>query len=255
MEQTLILDELNALIKEGYEKILPTKWKSEMFFGGHMVEGTIYTAWHTKTLVFLKTILYDNNDFVSSFAALKNNYYDMAVSSIKILESVEEYINKGFIINNESEPDLEKALLRIFSRFNRVARKLRSRHSGRNTLEVNDEYDVQDLLHALLTLYFDDIRDEEWTPSYAGKSARVDFLLKKEKTVIEVKKTRDGLGDKEVGDQLIIDVDRYKTHPDCNNLICFVYDPECRIGNPDGLMNDLNEQHKGFVKVIVEPTN
>ena len=39
-------------------------------------------------------------------------------------------------------------------------------------------------------LYFDDIRAEEWTPSYAGKCARVDFLLKNEKIVIEVKKTR-----------------------------------------------------------------
>ena len=45
------------------------------------------------------------------------------------------------------------------------------------------------LLHALLLLYFDDIRAEEWTPSYAGKSARMDFLLKNEGVVIEVKKT------------------------------------------------------------------
>ena len=70
------------------------------------------------------------------------------------------------------------------------------------------------LLHALLLLCFDDIRAEEWTSSYAGKSARMDFLLKNEGVVIEVKKTRLGLTDKELGDQLIIDVDRYKVHPD-----------------------------------------
>lgn len=45
-------------------------------------------------------------------------------------------------------------------------------------LFLEDEYDVQDLPHALLLLYFDDVRAEEWTPSYAGKSARMDFLLK-----------------------------------------------------------------------------
>ena len=78
------------------------------------------------------------------------------------------------------------------------------------------------LLHALLLLYFDDVRAEEWTPSYAGKSSRMDFLLKNERVVIEVKKTRQGLADKELGDQLIIDVDRYKVHPDCKRLICFV---------------------------------
>jgi REase_DpnII-MboI len=64
------------------------------------------------------------------------------------------------------------------------------------------EYDVQDLLHALLHLYCDDIRTEEWTPSYAGASSRMDFLLKKEKIVVEVKKTRQGLDAREVGEQL-----------------------------------------------------
>lgn len=87
------------------------------------------------------------------------------------------------------------------------------RHNRRETLIITDEYDVQDLLHALLKLYFDDVRPEEWTPSYAGKSARMDFSLKKEKTVIEVKMTRESLSDKEIGDQLIVDVERYSSHP------------------------------------------
>jgi hypothetical protein len=37
------------------------------------------------------------------------------------------------------------------------------------------------------------VRREEWTPSYAGGSAKADFLLKEEGIVIEVKKTRQGL--------------------------------------------------------------
>ncbi|MCM1235590.1 MAG: hypothetical protein NC489_36285, partial [Ruminococcus flavefaciens] len=131
----------------------------------------------------------------------------------------------------------------IFSSFHKVVRQLRYRHSNRSALEIKDEYDVQDLLHALLKLYFDDIRPEEWTPSYAGSSSRVDFLLKNEKLVIEVKKTREGLEDKELGEQLIIDIDKYKAHPDCEKLVCFVYDPEERIHNPVGIMNDLNKQH------------
>jgi hypothetical protein len=35
---------------------------------------------------------------------------------------------------------------------------------------LKDEYDVQDLLYALLRIFFDDVRPEEWTPSFAGKS-------------------------------------------------------------------------------------
>lgn len=131
---------------------------------------------------------------------------------------------------------------------------MRSRYSDRDTLEVHDEYDVQDLLHALLHIYFDDIRAEEWTPSYAGGCSRVDFLLKQEQIVIEVKKTRKTLKAKDVGEQLIVDKERYRAHPDCRKLICFVYDPEGWVANPRGLENDLNSEDENFqVSVLIVP--
>ncbi len=130
----------------------------------------------------------------------------------------------------------------------------RARHSNRQTLEVEDEYDVQDLIHGLLRLDFDDIRDEEWTPSYAGGASRVDFLLKNEFVVVEVKRARKGLADKELGKQLIIDIARYQAHPDCRTLVCFVYDPEGRIANPAGLERDLSTLTDRIeVRVIVAP--
>ena len=142
----------------------------------------------------------------------------------------------------------------ICNRFHLVARQMLSRHSNRETLIINDEYDTQDLLHALLHIYFDDIRQEEWTPSYAGGSSRVDFLLKDQKIIIEVKKTRKTLNAKQLGDELLIDIQRYQSHPDCKTLICFVYDPEEMISNPFGLENDLNQEDKDFiVKVIIVP--
>jgi len=145
-------------------------------------------------------------------------------------------------------------LERLCSRFHLVARQLRSRHSNRDTLHVEDEYDVQDLLHALLTLEHDDIRPEEWTPSYAGGSSRMDFLLKLEQIVIEAKKTRSGLGARELGEQLIVDIQKYKQHPDCRTLVCFVYDPEGRIANPRGIENDLSGDRDGLaVRVIIAP--
>jgi hypothetical protein len=101
----------------------------------------------------------------------------------------------------------------ICSRFHIVARQLRNRYKGRETIDVGDEYDVQNLMHSILLLDFEDIRVEEWTPSYAGGSARMDFLLKREKIVIEIKKTRKGLAAREIGEQLIIDIEKYKEHP------------------------------------------
>ena len=148
----------------------------------------------------------------------------------------------------------EVSLYNIFDKFHIIAKQLRNRYDNRKTLDINDEYDVQDLLHSLLRLYFDDVRNEEWTPSYAGGSSRMDFLLKEEKIVIEVKKTRKGLGDRELGKQLIEDKEKYQAHPDCKKLICFTYDPEGRIINPKGIENDLNKQSKEFeVLIIIKP--
>ena len=61
---------------------------------------------------------------------------------------------------------------------------------------------VQDLKHALLKLRFSDIRAEESTPSFAGKSARMDLLLNAEKIVIEIKSTDKSHGEKEIGEEL-----------------------------------------------------
>ena len=116
-------------------------------------------------------------------------------------------------------------VVRLCRRFHLCARQLQDRHHERGTLRVADEYDVQDLMHALLKLHFEDVRAEEVTPSLAGKSGRIDFLLKGERLAIETKMTRRSLGQKEVGDELIVDMKRYRSHPGLRTLVCFVYDP------------------------------
>lgn len=142
----------------------------------------------------------------------------------------------------------------ICRRFPFLVKQLGARHDKRPAFLVKDEYDVQDLLHGLLRLHFDDVRPEEVTPSYAGSSARMDFLLKTEKVVVEAKMTRKNLGQKEVVAQLTEDVARYRTHPDCHTLVCFVFDPGGFCKNPVALENDVSTNANGFaVKVIVAP--
>ncbi len=164
-----------------------------------------------------------------------------------LVAEVESFWQDETVVKHTEDPLAKLSL--ILGRFHSVARQLRVRHGKRSTLEIKDEYDIQDLLHALLKLYFDDIRAEEWTPSYAGGSSRMDFLLKNERIVIEVKRTSMTFGEKEIGDQLLIDIKRYQAHPDCLKLICFVYDPEGVVGNPVGLENDLRK-HDGKMEVM-----
>ncbi|REC61877.1 hypothetical protein DRF65_13850 [Chryseobacterium pennae] len=146
-------------------------------------------------------------------------------------------------------------LSNVFDNFHSFYKQLKNRHADRPTIEIADEYDVQDLLHAILKLHFRDVREEEYTPSYAGSSTRMDFLLKNEKIVIEVKKTRDKLKDKEIGEQLILDIAHYRNHPDCKILKCFVYDPDSRVKNPKGLEDDINKSSNDDLQVelVIRP--
>lgn len=187
--------------------------------------------------------------------AFASAYADGLQSAQAVLESMVQEIDEYWDDTKQQFTGNSVTIIEnLCNRLHLVARQLRSRYDNRVTIEVEDEYDVQDVMHALLKLTFDDVRSEEWTPSYAGKSARVDFLLKSEQIVIEVKKTRKNLGPKEIGDQLIIDITRYKAHPDCQYLICFVYDPEGRIGNPKSIESDLTGTHDGLdVRVIIAP--
>lgn len=148
------------------------------------------------------------------------------------------------------------ALNIIIERFHSVERQLRKRYNDRESLNVTDEYDVQDLMHALLKLFFNDIRPESYSPNYAGSNSRIDFILKNESLAIETKKSRKSLRAKDIGEQLIIDIDRYKTYPGINTLVCFVYDPDGWIENPVGLENDLSGSKDSLnVIVKIEPKN
>lgn len=160
---------------------------------------------------------------------------------------------KKKLAENVKNPERDSLFLinQICEKFHLVVKQLKQRYNDRLTFEVDDEYDVQNLLHSLLVIFFDDIRPEEWVPSYAGSSKRTDFLLKDENFVVEVKKTRKGLKAKELGEQLIIDIANYKGHPNCKILYCFVYDPDGYIANPRGIENDLNSDDKAM-KVIVK---
>ena len=224
------------------------------------VDNGKYISWITDILAYLQ------NHFQSSAAEYiksikseneKRGYtnYNHAKVVMEIIVGLRAKVKEGIIQpdslvkHNENTYDLYVLL----DKFTSVVRQLRTRHENRETLLVEDEYDVQDLLHALLRLYFDDIRHEEWTPSFAGASARMDFLLKNEQLVIETKMARKTLTDRKLGAELIEDIAHYKTHSDCKKLLCFVYDPSGILSNPIGIMNDLNSQNEGFAEVIIRP--
>jgi REase_DpnII-MboI len=139
---------------------------------------------------------------------------------------------------------VEELLERVVRGLRRAMHPLTHRRKGAQPLAFGNEYDVQDLLHALLRPWIADIRPEEFTPSYAGSSTRMDFLLPAHELVIETKIVRDRSHAKKIGDELIIDIEHYRRHPSCKTLWCVIYDPDHLITNSQGLKDDLGGQRR-----------
>lgn len=158
------------------------------------------------------------------------------------------------ISREQPVPDPVDALRKVCLRFHAVARQLRLRKDYRTTLEVEDDYDLQDLLCALLKLEFDEVGADEWTPPYAGGSTRTTLLLNRDRLAVVAKKTRSGLTTKELAEQVAADTAHYASHKPCAHLFCFIYDPEGRIGSPTRLETDLTSVSDAFtVDVLVAP--
>lgn len=141
---------------------------------------------------------------------------------------------------------------RICRGFSEFLYPLAHRQRDRPPIVPEDEYDVQDLLHGLLRVFFDDVRPEDFASERAGARSRIDFVLKLERVVVEAKMTRARLGAAQIGEELIVDIERYRSHPDCDAIVALVYDPEKRIPNRRSLETDLSGERDGLiVRVLV----
>lgn len=182
--------------------------------------------------------------------------------SVEGTEDLHVAIRKGFNLATE-HPKLPttfksrqsvalEELESLLHRFHRVAAFFAKPDRSGNMLPIQIEADVQHMLYGLLMSRFDDIRPEDFGPYRAGARSRVDFLLEDEKIIIETKMTRTGMNDKEVAEQLIVDIERYQAVPECQILLCFVYDPGGFIENPLALKKDLEKPKREIkVKVII----
>jgi hypothetical protein len=76
---------------------------------------------------------------------------------------------------------------------------LGSTHRGKGGIAIENEYDVQHVLHAVAVLHFDEVEPEEPTPKMASASSRLDFLLREEEIAIETKMMRPSLSKQKGG--------------------------------------------------------
>lgn len=167
-------------------------------------------------------------------------------------ERVDLFKSESVLIpHSEDKKNDITQLVRLLNRFHKVAQALRHRHADRDTILIDDEYDVQDLLYGLLQNDFNDIRKEESSPSSAGANSRLDFVIKEKKVILEIKMTSEKYSTKKLGEDLLVDIGRYKAYPDCNQLVIFIYDKGDHIRNKHGFIVDLENQSTSGMKVTV----
>lgn len=170
--------------------------------------------------------------------------------NLKLSDYIQE---KAISMSNISE---ETPLMNIFNKFHEVAKHLELRYENRETLSIEDEYDAQDLLNALLHLDFTIVKKENYNPSFAGKDSRIDFFLRLNKIGIEVKNVRDKAHAKKIDKEIIDDKAKYSNNQDIKDLYFFIYDPNFFILNREEFVMDLEKDTpKQFdkVKIIIKP--
>lgn len=175
-----------------------------------------------------------------------------SASKAKIIGELLQSFVRGSIKTSGSAGQIEFAgsrldavdtVLELGSRLLLVQRSLSKHPHGKTPITFENEYDDQYLVRALLVQFFDDVRDEEYTPSYGGGNSRIDFLLPEFKLAVELKHTRSGLKDKDLGEQIIVDRERYGTHPDVTHLMILVFDHSGLLRSPRALEKDLQREH------------
>lgn len=255
------LDDRFKALEKDYEAVIVTQYVDRNVLTHQnetCVDSWKYKNWTVRVKKLIEDSYGKESDYYVDFNKAGNsgyasNYKRLVTSYKPIFDAARDDLPHSTLHTSaQSETSALNKMLNILNKFPSFARKLKRRYDNRTPLEIVDEYDVQDMLYAILTLHFDDIRAEEYTPSFGGGSSRQDFLLKKEKIVIEVKKTRQSLNAAKVGGEALIDMARYRTHKDCDVLVFFIYDPDHHVSNPQGLVDDLESQdEQGRVKVVI----
>lgn len=236
---------IQELIEEGRQA---AKKSQSNAMGIHCYSGAEYAKWLSMATMYLEKHYPDSSEtkrFCELARRANGNTTTIFDQMIGILEAfaIQEPVDTSL--------DIVGIIRQICSNFGRFDKAIQNRHANRATIQCEDEYDVQDALGAILRLFESNIIPEDYVPSYAGMRSRVDFHLPDQKIVIETKMTRQGLTDKEVGNELIIDFQHYKLLPKCNHLICFVYDKDSYIENPKGLISDLERMSDSEMKMTV----
>lgn len=133
-------------------------------------------------------------------------------------------------------PEPEVGLvLRLCERLPAAARILANRQHGKAPFAIADEYDVQDLLHALLRGFLKySVQEEPLCKVGAVRSGRADVAIEELGTIVEVKYVRGPSDQQRIIDEYSNDILLYTAWPHLKNFIYFIYNSD-DLRDPEAL--------------------
>lgn len=117
------------------------------------------------------------------------------------------------------------SVLRALREFDACVRYLNTRRSAGAIINIESEADVQDVLFILLRPWIIDLVPESPGDKSANRFVIKDFSSASTRLVIDAKYIRDKDHGRSISKELHDDIEMYKSHPKCDDLIFFVYDP------------------------------
>jgi hypothetical protein len=147
-----------------------------------------------------------------------------------LLHGVEALSRSHRVVDIQSTLRVSVAdVLAALHSFSDIIRYLNTRRSKGASLDITDEAAVQDVLFLMLRPLVSDLTPENPTDKVAGRYSVKDFVSHSNRLVIEAKYVRDRSHGKMILQELNDDIETYRYHPSCEDLVFFIYDPNSNI--------------------------
>jgi hypothetical protein len=131
------------------------------------------------------------------------------------------------------------SILLAMREFDACISYLNTRRSAGAIINIESEADVQDVLYLLLRPWIIDLVYESPGDKAANCFVIKDFSSASGRFVVDAKYIRDKDHGKNISKELHDDIEMYRTHPRCDDLIFFVHDPNFFIPDQRALISQI----------------
>ncbi len=123
--------------------------------------------------------------------------------------------------------------------FDACVRYLNTRRSVGAVINIESEADVQDVLYLLLRPWIVDLTYESPADKSGNRYVIKDFSSVSSRFILDAKYIRDKEHGKQISKELHDDIEMYRNHSHCDDLLFFVYDPDALIPDQRALREQI----------------